>query len=181
MQAVISEIQGFAKWYEGQLTSLKVDSISQFFNQYRTVSAHIGDTVVRGCETGRDSSGQRVIRYFFMPIPDLRNVPEEEVLSICTRHFKTLLELVFDSFIVFRYQLDDRRYYTEENFIRLGKTIEDAEQELGFPQGWTDTGENFSGPERWAVLRRTQTIGCQLNDIFLRFLGKEVAGPDSGA
>jgi hypothetical protein len=180
MQAVISDVQGFAKWYEDQLTWLKEDSISQFFNQYRTVSTHIGDTVVRGCEMGRDNSGRRVIKYFFMPVPDLPDVPAQDVLSICIQHFKKLLELVFNSFIVFRYQLDDRWYYTKENFERLGKTIEDAEQELGFPQGWTDVGKDFSDPERWTALRHTQTIGCQLNDLFLRYLGKEIEGPDSG-
>jgi len=179
MQAVISEVPGFAKWYEGQQTKLKEDSISRFFNQYRTVSTHIGDTVVRGCAMGKDNSGRRVVKYFFMPVPDLPDVPVQDVLSICTHHFKTLLELVFNSLIVFRYQLDDRWYYTQENFDRLGKTIEDAEQELGFPRGWTDIGQAFSGPQRWAALRHTQTVGCQLNDLFLRYLGKQVEGPDS--
>lgn len=179
MQAVISDVPGFAKWYEDQLTGLKEDSISRFFNQYRTVSTHIGDTVVRGGTMGRDDFGRRVIKYFFMPVPDLPDVPTQDVLSICIHHFKTLLELVFNSFIVFRYQLDDRWYCTKENFDRLGKTIEDAEQELGFPRGWTNIGKDLSESERWAVLRHTQTVGCQLNDLFLRYLGKQVEGPDS--
>jgi len=180
MQAVVSDVQGFARWYEDQLAGLKEDLISQFFNQYRTVSTHIGDTVVRGCEMGRDNSGRRVVKYLFVPVPDLLDVPAQDVFSICGNHFKTLLELVFNSFIVFRYQLDDRWYYTKENFDRLGKTIEDAEQELGFPRGWTDIGKGLSEAERWTVLRNTQTVGCQLNDLFLGYLGKQVEGPDSG-
>lgn len=54
MQAVMSDVPGFAKWYEDQQSMLKEDSISRFFNQYRTVSTHIGDTVVRGRAMGRD-------------------------------------------------------------------------------------------------------------------------------
>jgi len=180
MQAVISDVPEFAKWYESKQSVLKNDPISRFFNKYRTVSTHIGDTVVRSVEMSRDASGRRVVKHYFMPIPDLPDVPGKDVFSVCKYHFKTLLELVFDSLIAFRYQLDDRWYYTQENFERLGKTIEDAEQELGFPRGWTEVSEAFPERERWAALRHTQTVGCQLNDLFLRYLGKQVEGPDSG-
>ena|GEM_PF-1697607 len=63
----------------------------------------------------------------------------------------------------------------------MGKTIEDAEESLGFPRGWTDIGKDSSELQRWAALRYTQTIGCQLNDLFFRYLGRQIEGPDSGA
>jgi len=179
MQAVISGVPEFDKWYEGKQAILKKDTISQFFNKYRTVSTHIGDTVVRSGSVGRDASGRRIAEYYFTPIPDLPDIPGQDVLSVCKHHFKMLLELVFDLFVAFRYQIDERWYYTRENFRRLGKTIEYAEQELGFPRGWTDVSEASSEPERWAALRRTQTVGCELNALFLQYLGKQVEGPDS--
>ena len=181
MQSVISEVPGFVNWYEDQQSNLKEDSISRFFNQYRRVSTHIGDTVLRSAGTCKDDSGHRVMKYYFLPIKDLAEVPEQDVLSVCKLYFKKLLGIVFDLFIAFRCQLDDGWYYTKENFDSMGKTIEDAEQELGFPRGWTCVDTAYSESERWAVLRRTQTVGCQLNDLFLRYLEKQVEGPDSKA
>ena len=100
---------------------MKEDRLFRFFNQYRTVSTHIGDTVVRGGAMGKDDAGNRVIQYFFMPVADLTEVPEDDVLTICTKYFKSLLEIVFDAMLTFKYQLDDRWYFTVENFKRLGK------------------------------------------------------------
>ncbi|MCL5036015.1 MAG: hypothetical protein M1269_02755 [Chloroflexi bacterium] len=178
IQAVISDVLGFAEWYRERQSVLKDDVMCQFFNQYRRVSTHIGDTVVRGGIITRDHSGERVTKYFFMPIPDLPVVPQKDVLSICTDHFKTLLDVVYDAILTFKYQLDDRWYFTLENFCRLGKTVEDAEEELGFPRGGSSIGGVFSECERWKALRCTQTVGCQLNELFLRYLGKTIQGPD---
>jgi len=71
-------------------------------------------------------------RYFFMPIQDLPDVPEEDVVTICRRHMSTLLHLIFDAMTEFKYALDDRWYFTEENFRKMGKSFNDAVLELGF-------------------------------------------------
>lgn len=178
MQAVTSDVPGFAQWYESRQNDLKNEPVCRFFNQYRTVSTHIGDTVVRGGMMGKDDAGRRVTKYYFMPIADLADVPKEDVLSICTHHFRTLLDLVFNAMVTFKYQLDDRWYFTSENFARLGKTADDADEELGFPRGWTAIGGVFSEPERWKALRHTQRVGCQLNGLFAEYLGKVIQGPD---
>ena len=178
MQAVLGDVPGFAEWYATRQATLKGDTVCQFFNQYRRVSTHIGDTVVRGGMSARNQSGEPVVKYFFMPVPDLPDVPEQDVLSICTDYFRVLLKLVYDIMMDFKYQLDDRWYFTKENFHGMGKTVEDAEKELGFPRGWTGIGDVFPECERWRVLRRTQTVGCQLNELFLRYLGNTIQGPD---
>ena len=61
------------------------------------------------------------------------------------------------------------------------KTADDADEELGFPRGWTDVGDIFPETERWRALRHTQTVGCQLNELFNTYLGKMVYGPDDEA
>ncbi|MGR3319025.1 MAG: hypothetical protein ACUZ8O_11170 [Candidatus Anammoxibacter sp.] len=55
-------------------------------------------------------------------------------------------------------------------------TIEDAEEELGFPRGWTYI-ENLEGEEmRWKMLRRNQ-CGCSINHLFHKYLGKMFEQP----
>ncbi len=181
MQAVIHEVDEFKTWYAARIEMLKKDPLSQFFNAYRVASTHTGDTVVGGGTSFTGNDGKRVVQYFFTPIPDLPNVPDEDVFSICRTHFTNLLSLVYDAFAKFRCQLDDRWYYTEDHFRRMGKSIEDAVEELGFPREWTAAASGLPESETWRVLRRTQTVGCQLNAVFQSYLGKIIRGPDEVA
>ena len=178
MQAVISEVPGFKEWYAGRIELLKKDRLSQFFNAYRVASIHIGDTVVGGGTSFTDDNGNRKTQYFFVAIPDISDVPAEDVLSICTIHFTNLLTLVYEAFARFRCQLDERWYYTEENFLRMSKSFEDAVAELGFPHEWAAATSQFTEAEKWRTLRSSQAVGCQLNDAFQFYLGKIISGPD---
>jgi hypothetical protein len=178
MQAVIGEVDGFEKWYAARVELLKKDRLSEFFNAYRVASVHIGDTVVRGGSSFQGDDGKRCTQYFFMPIPGVPNVPAKDVLSICKTHFTNLLSLVYDALADFRCQLDDRWYYTEDHFQRMGKTFQDAVEELGFPREWVTAAAGLPESARWRTLRGTQTVGCQLNALFDRYLGKTIVGPD---
>jgi len=178
MQAVVGEVDGFKPWYEVRIEQLKNDRLFRFFNEYRVASTHIGDTVVRGGASGTSKNGTRVVRYFFTPIPDLPDVPAGDVFSICKTHFTSLLNLVFDAFTEFLCQLDDRWYFTAENFKRMGKSFDDALSELGFPPEWAAVGSGILESEKWRALRQAQTVGCQLNPVFQSYLGKIIAGPD---
>jgi hypothetical protein len=178
MQAVINAVDGFKEWYDARTECLKRDRVAQFFNSYRIVSTHIGDTLVRGGGSCRDAHGRQVMQYFFMPVPDLPSVPEEDVYSLCKSHFVNLLDLVFDAFWEFRYLLDDRWYYTAENFRKMNKSLEDALAEFDFPRDYLNIGLRIPDSEKWRVLRYTQAAGCQINDIFELYLGKIIRGPD---
>lgn len=178
MQAVINEVNGFKGWYAARIEMLKNDPLVRFFNDYRVVSVHIGETVVGGGTSYIDENGNRVRQYFFTPIPDLQEVPSGDVFRICKTHFTTLVRLVFDAFEEFRYDLDERWYFTEDHFRQTGKSLGDAIEELGFPQDWLAASSGFPESERWTVLRRTQTVGCQLNSVFESYLGKTISGPD---
>jgi len=180
MQSVINEVPGFKDWYSPRMDALKRDRISAFFNAYRTASIHIGDTVVRGGTSFRGADGKRHHQYFFMAIPDVAQVPSEDVLTICKSHFINLLSLVYDALATFLYQLDDRWYFTEDYFQKMGKSFDDAIAEVGLPQEWATaaTAAALSDSAIWRAIRSTQTVGCQLNDLFDRYLRKTIRGPD---
>lgn len=178
MQAVAGGIPVFRPWYTVKQEELKADLLVRFFNEYRRASIHIGDTVVRAGSFSKDPDGKQVVRYYFTSIPDIASVPEIDIVSACSDYFRTLLCLILEAFTEFRYELDDRWYYTAGHFQKMGKTIEDAEQELGFPRGWTDICDPEHEAERWRSFRMTQTVGCQINDLFEHYLGKSLEGPD---
>ena len=178
MQAVINEVPGLKDWYSPRMDSLKQDRVSAFFKAYRTASIHIGDTVVRGATSRRGVDGEPQRRYFFVAIPEVPQVPSEDVVAICKSHFTNLLSLVYDTFSTFLCQLDDRWYFTEDHFQSMGKSFDDAIAEVGYPHQWAAAAAVLSESAKWHALRSTQTIGCQLNPLFERYLGKAIPGPD---
>lgn len=168
MQASIKEIDGFDTWYKEQQARLRSNPLAKFFHDFRTLTQHIGDTVIRG---GR-SSKEGVI-YYFGPCADLKSVPELDVITACKEYFILILRLVYDCYIYFGPIIDGQQRYTESYFNSLGKTIEDAEEELGFRRGWTDIGDPSALPWRWEALRR-EADGCQIEEQFDMWLNLEL-------
>lgn len=172
MQASLKGCQDFEPWYERQRQRLDDDSLARFFVKFRNFTQKIG---------GGDIVGDPIhVRgrylFFFIPVPDLPEVPEQDVVSACEGYFTTLLQIVYDCYIELGPLIDGQQYFTKEVFSALGKNIEDGEEELGFPHGWTDIGEQDAEPHRWQMLRN-QADGCHIEKQFERWLDKTLPRP----
>lgn len=102
---------------------------------------------------------------------------KNEVLDACTIYSKILCEIVYDCYIRFRPLIDAKERYTVEYFRSLGKTIEDAEEEFGFPRGWTAIGDPSAISYRWQSLR-DQESGWEINHIFDKYIGRVIPFPE---
>lgn len=174
VQAVCQEIEGFESWYGDEQRRMKADKLCAFFNNYRTSSVHVGCTPVLA---GAGSRGES--HYFFMPTHDIPEVPEADVVTACRDYFTSIVGLVFRLYARFPTDLDDRWHYTEKHFSSRGQSVEDAEEALGYPRGWTRlVGSETEIAERWKALRSFCTIGLQIQEIFHKYLNQVVEGPD---
>lgn len=178
IQSVLSDIKGFKDWYGEKQKELRKNDLCSFFNEYRRLSTHVGEQFVQGGTTFRSEiADKRIIKYYFRPSADLKNVPEEDVVESCRKYFIIILGLVYECYENFKFSIDSRWYFTRSNFERNNKTIEDAEEELGFPRGWTHI-EDLEGEEiRWKMLRRDQA-GCSINHLFHKYLDKVFEQPE---
>lgn len=172
MQASLRGNAEFEVWYEARQKELKADPLARFFHNFRTVTQHIGANVV-----GAVASGPNGPVHYFMPCHDIPEVPELDVISACEVYFKSVLKLVFDCYMHLGTVIDGQQYFTRENFADLGKSIEDAEEELGYPRGWTDIGKPGTEPYRWELLRR-QADGCPIERQFWEWLQLSLPRPD---
>jgi hypothetical protein len=172
MQASLKGHSKFEHWYKKRQEALRNDPLAKFFHDFRTVTQHIGVNVVGGGSHGKDATF-----YYFVPCPDLPIVPEQDVISACESYFVSILQLVYDCYVELGPVVDGQQYFTQENFAALGKTIEDAEEELGFPRGWTDISRPDIEPYRWQTLRY-QADGCLIEEQFERWLNKCLPRPE---
>ena len=173
MQSSLKGHPKFETWYESHQLALRTDSLAKFFHNFRTVTQHIGVNVVGG---GSYIEGE--VLYYFVPCPDLPTVPEQNVISACASYFTAILEMVYDCYVELGPVVDGQQYFTKENFAVLGKTIEDAEEELGLPRGWTDIGRSDFEAYRWQLLRQ-QADGCLIEEEqFEHWLNKALPRPE---
>ncbi|MGB9104185.1 MAG: hypothetical protein WCC59_05465, partial [Terriglobales bacterium] len=99
-----------------------------------------------------------------------------DAVEASTLYFTSLVEVVFECYERFRCVVDPQWYFTDENFSAMGKTLDDAIAELGFPPAWATCAPRKAG-EAWRVLRSLQP-SCQINDLFEKYVGRQIAGPD---
>ena len=174
VQSVCKEVPEFRSWYAEEQKRMKADYLCTFFNSYRTASIHVGETPVLA-GTGRQGEHY----YFFMPTKDIPNVPEADVVSACRDYFKGVVGLVYRLYVRFPTDLDDRWHFTAKHFTSRNLSIEDAEEALGYPRGWTHiTGSEEELIKRWRLLRYTGTSGPVIQEIFYKYLNQVVDGPD---
>jgi len=172
LQSCLRDIAGFNEWYAGRQQAMRQDTLARFFSEFRRINQHVGDNLVSG---GTGGPGQKPL-YLFSPTPDIREVPSEDVESVCRRYLVMLLELVFSCYVDLGPYIDPKQHYTPENFAHLGKTIEDAEEELFGVRGWARV-PGYADGYRWQTLRDSQP-GCGINHIFVEYLGKTTPEPE---
>lgn len=186
LQFVMDGVEGFDNWYEIARKTLKSNPLAKYFVEIRNDVVHKGRNPLNQVtyEQLRESlTGQLYFhnRSHVMVIP---NVNQEELstlkdtLPACTVFFTSVLSLVFDCYFTFRMVVDPRWYFTADNFISKGKTLEDAANELGFPSSWVPS--SVSDSAAWRVFRDQQPP-CILNPLFHKYLGKVIVAPDEEA
>jgi len=171
MQSSLAGISEFDAWYAVKQVELRKNPLAKFFHEFRRVSQHIGENVVVG---GSFQSGKAL--FHFGSVPELTSVPTIDVASACTEYFKLILELVYECYIAFNPLINGQWRFTRQHFESIGKTIEDAEEELGLPRGWGQV-PGFDDDTRWLYLRR-EADGCNIQNQFELWLNKRVPHPD---
>lgn len=183
LQAAMSGVPGFNEWYEDARKSLKTDHLAKYFVEARN------DVVHKGCnplnqvplEYLREHLSRQIgtrERSHVLVIP-CSIQGEQSVLvdavSTCREFFVSLLALIFKCYSAFLTVVDPRWYFTEENFISTGRSLEDALSELGYPSLVVQVAP--SGVGAWKALR-SQQPPCALNPLFEEFLGQVIPDPD---
>lgn len=174
MQACLKGIPEFDEWYVRKQQELRADRLARFFHEFRRVSVHIGDNAVVG---GASGDGRQI--FFFGELPELPEVPDLDVAAACSQYFANTLHLVYECYTMFPALINAQWRFTKEHFASMGKTIEDAEEEIGLPRGWSGVS-GLPEDERWRYLRK-EVDGCTIQGQFYRWLGKVVPYPDDEA
>lgn len=169
LQAVMrSQVEGFDLWYDTKQEELRQDPVARFFVATRNDTLKEGlNPVTAG--SMRRVSGRSVVELYFQGTfgTSLKNVPVHDVVTMCTQYLTSLVALIRECYEVFGPEIDPHQYLTEENFRKLGRTIEDAEEEVIGKRGWT-AAPGVPLEARWQMLRDS-TPGSGIAWIFEKY------------
>lgn len=169
LQAVMTHLPEFCEWYERQREILKNDPICRFFLKTRTENQHIGLNQLSGGIFAKRDDGSDDIRYYFDSSID--NAPDKDVVMACTEYLTVLTKIIALCYLKFGKLIDPFEYYTLENMKDLGLSIEDFEEQVGMPRGWTFV-PNCTEEDRLGVIRREIT-GSEIRPILDKYLGED--------
>ncbi len=151
LQTVMAKAEGFTDWYAERQRELSVNLVAKYFVNRRNEATKTGERAIFSAERVPTEDGGTDWEYFFWPpMSDDRAADHELVPVIRTvrQYMESLTELIAGCYEGFGPVIDPDRYYTEENLARLGITIEDVEESLGFPGGWTYLDGSHEDPLR---------------------------------
>ena len=183
LQAVMKDIEGFTNWYEGKKYEMQKDDTLRFFVEVRNICQKIGYIPINSIKTKEfmvnplpffkdkfcsQENNDYKLYFDFGFDDDPINVPTEDVYSASHYYLTTLCQLIWECYEEFGKYIDPEDYYTLENMQDIGVSIEDWEEELGFPRGWT---EGIPIEERVKALKNT-VAKTQIDYLFLKYLNK---------
>lgn len=176
LQASLTDISGFKEWYNKHQQVMRQNRLAKYFLEARNNSQKVGYYPLTGGRTYRDGNNLLRAEYYFDTFTKelAEFVPTDDVLTACKKYFKMLLEVIFDCYQNFGTVIDPEQYFSFENIKKTGKTIEDFEQELGYPRGWTNLA-GATDDERLKAIRNEIRYD-DIDHILIKYLGKNRFG-----
>ncbi len=136
LQAVMSKYPGFDDWYVTHQEKLRGNNLAKYFVSLRNYTQKVGEIPVG--HTGTMRKGKIKHLSYFVGIGDLQDAPAGEVTRLAEEYFVEILKVVESCYRDFWVYADPRAIFTEEGLGLLGWVIEDIEEAVGLPRGWTD-------------------------------------------
>jgi hypothetical protein len=190
LQAVMNDQPEFAVWYSSKQAEMRADPVCSFFVTYRNEVLKTGELPITGgfATHSPDKPAEVEITHHFSrsivtgdKIPPkgrvefIRSVMagtdevagEPDVVTYCREYMSKVAGLVACCYRDFGPVIDPEEHYTLVNLRRINKSLEDVEEELGLPRGFTNIGSH-DDEERLRVLR-SQIPRSNIKHLFEKY------------
>ena len=140
IQKVLKHHPGFEEWYGEHQRLLKTDPVAKFYCEMRDEIIHQGECKLNGGSTKHRMDGTIEIHHYLTDSCGNRLdclLEDSDAIINSRYYFQLLKDIVDECYSTFGDCLNPDIYYTIENLKKLGRSIEDEEEALGLPRGWT--------------------------------------------
>lgn len=157
LQASLNGIDGYSDWYGDWQKQLRISKIARFFHNCRTDIQHVGKNFVNGGVSGPDGP---ILLLSDGSFGNDAKIPVPNALLATDLYFRIVCQVVRDAYLKFGHVIDPDVFFSLEGLRLNNLTVEDLEEELGLPRGWTqlDGDHGFTDEDRIGLLRRSAAI-----------------------
>lgn len=141
MQESMKHVSGFDAWYSKKRQALNKSYLAKVFLGLRNTAVHAGDTGFRmeSITLQMDAAGQLYIKnYLDCKHQERASVGKLDISEAAIKYLQMLERTVVGCEKEFPLDTNHEAYFTKAELKYHGMTIEDLEEELGYPRGWTD-------------------------------------------
>lgn len=153
LQKEMASVPGFPAWWATKRKQLADDAAAAFFQSLRNFSQKEGRVSLVGTKSIPGPRGRWTYRF----AGNQKRVPptllHRDVADCCREHVSKLARIVLDCTEAFPYHSCPRQAVTVNGIAALKLSIEDIEETIGLPRGWTATGDPATRPLRLKLLR----------------------------
>lgn len=152
LQKEMSAVPGFEAWWGEQRASLARDSAASFFVKLRNLSQHQGRISLVGVTTSDGPRRKWSYRFAWNPDAVPAALLHRDAAECCREHLAKLARIVLACTEAFPFHSCPKRALTPDGVAALQISLEDAEETLGFPRGWSQAAEPASEERRIKIL-----------------------------
>lgn len=170
LKAAASRDRAFSAWAAAQADALRADPVASYVLERRNENVHIGETRVRSV---RLPIGEYVppMEHWFRLQPAVPEPIDVPVVAATARAVEGVAAIVSEARR--RFPRHTRTWLLDPERRREGLTIEEIEERLGFPRGWSAI-RGATDPQRLAALARSTpppALDPRFDGLAERFMG----------
>lgn len=171
MQAEMKSLPGFKEWYATAQAELVGDPLARFFVERRNASQKAGDHGITSGSSSLTATGQQaVVHYFDVALTSTLSDEDKrsDVVTLSERYLRGLILVVHKALGDFQATLDPQHFLRPEPLAKKGLTVEDVEEGLGLPRGWTAVSD-LSEADRLRLLQRSYPPMLEVSDLLEKY------------
>jgi len=167
LQFVMRKFPGFDEWYKPRQEKLRKSSVSKLFVELRNNTQKTGILPIAKKNSITEGKFYLTDQFFLPPKLSFKDIPEGGVVELSEICFVEILEALAECYKDFDVYIDPRTLFTERGIRALNWNIEDIEEYMGIPRGYTDL--DYQDDKYSNVEIRLQTLKRYGWDELLQF------------
>lgn len=138
LQYVMKKYPDFEEWYQIRQNKLRKSKVAKSFVEFRNHAQKTGIIPIAKQRSFSDGIFYETDQFYVPTNSEIRSVPSGNVVELSEKCLIEVLEIVAECYKDFDVYIDPRVLFTKRALNKLKWTIEDLEEFVGFPKGYTD-------------------------------------------
>lgn len=138
LQYVMTKYPGFDAWYKIRQDKLRSSKLAKAFVEFRNQAQKTGIIPIASERSLYEGIFYNTTQFYIPTNSELKEVPDGNVVELSENCLIEVLTIVAECYKDFDIYIDPSVLFTERGITGLKWTVEDVEQFVGFPRGYTD-------------------------------------------